>query len=54
MGHTKGRLCKGEIGQGKETKNLKFSLYRKEYRNFKLARHTMGRGLGRSTEDWKR
>jgi hypothetical protein len=22
MGHTKGRLCKGEIGQGKETKNL--------------------------------
>jgi hypothetical protein len=22
MGHTKGRLCKGGIGQGKETKNL--------------------------------
>jgi hypothetical protein len=21
-GHTKGRLCKGRIGQGKETKNL--------------------------------
>jgi hypothetical protein len=23
MGHTKGRPCKGKIGQGKETKNLK-------------------------------
>jgi hypothetical protein len=22
MGHTKGRLCKGQIGEGKETKNL--------------------------------
>jgi hypothetical protein len=22
MGHTKGRLCKGGIGQGKETRNL--------------------------------
>jgi hypothetical protein len=22
MGHPKGRLCKGEIGQGKESKNL--------------------------------
>jgi hypothetical protein len=22
MGHTKGRLCKGGIGQGKETKNM--------------------------------
>jgi hypothetical protein len=22
MGHTKGRLCKGGIGQGKETKNV--------------------------------
>jgi hypothetical protein len=22
MGHTKGRLCKGGIGKGKETKNL--------------------------------
>jgi hypothetical protein len=22
MGHTEGRLCKGGIGQGKETKNL--------------------------------
>jgi hypothetical protein len=22
MGHTKGRLCKGGIGQGKETENL--------------------------------
>jgi hypothetical protein len=27
---------------------LMFSLYRKEYRNLKLARATKGRGLGRS------
>jgi hypothetical protein len=30
------------------------SLYRNEYRNFKLAGATMGSGLGRSEEDWKR
>jgi hypothetical protein len=30
------------------------SLYRKEYRNFKLARATMGSRPGRSEEDWKR
>jgi len=32
MGHTKGRMCMGGIGQGKKTKNLKVlmcSLYRK-------------------------
>jgi hypothetical protein len=29
-------------------------LYRNEYRNFKLAVATMGRGLGRREEDWKR
>jgi hypothetical protein len=28
-----------------------FSQYRNEYRNLKLARVTMGRGLGRSEED---
>jgi hypothetical protein len=43
MDHTKGRLCKGGIVQGKETK----------YRNFKLPR-TMGSGLGRNEEDQKR
>jgi hypothetical protein len=31
-----------------------FSLYRNEYTNFKLARATMGSGLGRHEEDWKR
>jgi hypothetical protein len=31
-----------------------FSLYRNEYRNFKLAGATKGSGLGRSEEDWKR
>jgi hypothetical protein len=56
MGHTKRRLHKGGIGQGKETKNLSElnGLYRNEYRNFKLARVTMGSRLGRSEEDWKR
>jgi hypothetical protein len=57
MGHTKGRLCTGEIRQGKETKNLMWlmcSLYRNEHRNLKLASATIGRGLGRSEEDWKR
>jgi hypothetical protein len=29
-------------------------MYRNEYRNFKLARATMGNGLGRSEEDWKK
>jgi hypothetical protein len=28
------------------------SLYRKEYRNLKVAEVTMGRGLGKSIEDW--
>jgi hypothetical protein len=32
---------------------LMCSLYRNEYRNFKLARATMGSGLGRSEKDWK-
>jgi hypothetical protein len=56
-GHTKGRLCKGGMGQGKETKNLMrlmCSLYRNEYRNFKLAGVAMGNGLERNEEDWKR
>jgi hypothetical protein len=56
-GHTKERLCKGTIGQGKETKHLNevdVLSDRNEYRNFKLAMATMGRGLGRSEEDWKR
>jgi hypothetical protein len=51
MGHTKGRLHMGGIGQGKEAKNLNVvmcSLCRNEYRNL---RATMGRGLGRSEED---
>jgi hypothetical protein len=49
MGHTKGRLCKVGIGQGKETKNLNEVdvLTVKEYRNFKLAGATMGSRLGR-------
>jgi hypothetical protein len=53
-GHTKERLYKRGIEQGKETKNLNedvCSLYRNEYRNFKLARATMGSRLGRSEED---
>jgi hypothetical protein len=57
MGHTKGRLCKGGIGQGKETKNLRKRLMcslHNEYRNFKLTGATMGSGLGRNEEDWKR
>jgi hypothetical protein len=44
----------GGIGQGKETKNLNAlmcSLYRNKYRNLKLARDTMGRGLESSEED---
>jgi hypothetical protein len=43
-GHTKGRLCNGGIRQGIKTKNLNevmCSLYRNEYRNFKLAGSTM-------------
>jgi hypothetical protein len=31
-----------------------FSLYWNKYRNLKLAGATMGSGLGRSEEDWKR
>jgi hypothetical protein len=31
---------------------LVFSLYRHEYRNFKLAGATMGSKRGRSEEDW--
>jgi hypothetical protein len=57
MGYTKGKLYKGGIGQGKETKfwmSLMCSLYRNEYRNFRLACATMGSGLGRSEEDCKR
>jgi hypothetical protein len=57
MGHTRGRLCKGVTGQGKETKNLNevdVSLYRNEYRHSKLSGATMGSRLGRSEEDWKR
>jgi hypothetical protein len=57
MGHTKGRLCKGGIGQGKETKNLRKRLMcslHNEYRNFKLTGATMGSGLGRNEEGWKR
>jgi hypothetical protein len=57
MGHTEGRLCKGGIGQRKETKNLNellCSVYRNEYRNFKVAGATMGNRLRRSEEDWKR
>jgi hypothetical protein len=30
------------------------SLNRNEYRNLKLARDTIGTGLGRNEEDWKR
>jgi hypothetical protein len=30
------------------------SLYRNECRNLKLARATMGRGLRRSEEEWKK
>jgi hypothetical protein len=30
-----------------------YSLYRNEYRNFKLAGATMGSRLERSEEDWK-
>jgi hypothetical protein len=57
MGYTKRSLCKGRIGQEKEPKSwmrLMCSLYRKEYRNFKLAGATMGSGLRMSKEEWKR
>jgi hypothetical protein len=44
----------GKRGQGKKTTNLNVvDMYRNEYRNLKLAGATMGRGLGRSEEDWK-
>jgi hypothetical protein len=55
MGHTKGRPHTGRIGQGKETKNLMWlisSWYRNEYRSLKLVGATMGKGLGKSEEDW--
>jgi hypothetical protein len=54
MGHTKGRLHLGGIRQEKETKNLNevAVLSVQEFiQKFKLARATMGRGLGRSEED---
>jgi hypothetical protein len=54
---TKRKLPTGGIAQGKETKTciwLMCSLYRKEYRNVKLAGSTMGRGLKRSEEDLSR
>jgi hypothetical protein len=45
MGHTKGRLHMGRIGQGEDTKILNVidvcSLYRNECRNLKLARAAM-------------
>jgi hypothetical protein len=47
-------------GQGKGRKpktylmRLMCSLYRNEYRNFKLAGATMGSRLWRSEEDWKK
>jgi hypothetical protein len=54
MGHVKGRLCKGGIGQGKEVKNLNEVDVLTVFRNFKLVGATMGSGLGRSEEDWKK
>jgi hypothetical protein len=51
----KERPCTVGVGQGKESKTwmwLMCSQYRNEYRNLKLAWPTMGRGLGRSEEDW--
>jgi hypothetical protein len=57
MDHNKGRPHTGGISQEQETKNLIWlmcSLYRNEYRNLKLAGATMGSGLGRNEEDWKR
>jgi hypothetical protein len=33
---------------------LMCSLYRNEYRKFKLARATMGSRLGKCEEDWKK
>jgi hypothetical protein len=56
-GHTKGMLCNRGIGQGKETRSLNevdVLLYRNEYRNFQMARATMGSRLKRNKEDWKR
>jgi hypothetical protein len=53
----KGEAVHGRIGQGKETKNLNLvdvlTIHiRNEYRNLKRAGATLGRGLGRSEEDW--
>jgi hypothetical protein len=47
----------GGIVQGKETKNLNVVYVlpvRNEYRNFKLSGVTMGSGLGRIEEDWRK
>jgi hypothetical protein len=55
MGHTKGRLWKGGIGKGKETKTwmrLMWSLYRSEYRNFKLAWPPWEAGWGGVKREW--
>jgi hypothetical protein len=43
--HTQGRLCKGGIGQGKETENLNA---------VDVLGATIGSRLRRSKEDWKR
>jgi hypothetical protein len=40
------------IGQGKETKNLNVVDVLTVWEPIKLADDTMGRGLGRSDEDW--
>jgi hypothetical protein len=51
---TKGRLLMGGKGQRKETKNLNVVdvlTARNEYRNFKQAGFTMGKGLGRNEKD---
>jgi hypothetical protein len=52
-----------EAAQGKDNERegnqklecgLMCLLYRNKYRNLLLARATMGRGLGKNKEDWKR
>jgi hypothetical protein len=55
MGHTKERPPLEGQEKGRKSKTLMWlicSWYRNEYRNLKLARATMGRGLKRSEEDW--
>jgi hypothetical protein len=56
MGHEsrEGETVHRGIGQGKETKNLKWlicSQYRNEYRNLKQEGAAMRSGLGKSEED---